>query len=104
MSKHTKGSWKVDGKTELCITDVDDISRFIGSASIMGSNNNYKEAYEEAKANAILMAAAPEMLQALEIIYEHWNNEDNAYYGMDGELFPIMKTVKQAIAKAKGEV
>ena len=50
MSKHTKGSWKVDGKTELCITDVNDISRFIGSASIMGSDNNYEEAYEEAKA------------------------------------------------------
>ena len=102
MRKHTKGPWKIDGKTGLCITDVDDFSRFIGAASIMGSNNNCS--YEEAKANARLMAAAPEMLQALEIIYEHWNNEDNAYYGMDDELFPIMKKVKQAIAKAKGEV
>lgn len=104
MRKHTEGPWKVSGNTELCITDVDDFSRFIGSASIMGSNNNFKESYEEAKSNARLMSAAPEMLQALEIIYEHWNNEDNAYYGMDGELFPIMKTVKQAIAKAKGEL
>lgn len=104
MSKHTQGLWKVDGITELCIYDVD--SRFIGLASITsikGSNDTYNEAYEEAKANARLMAAAPELLEALEAIQKHWNNEDNAYYGMDDELFPIMETAKQAIAKARGE-
>lgn len=94
MSKHTQGSWKVDGITELCIYDVD--SRFIGLASITsikGSNDTYNEAYEEAKANARLMAAAPELLEALEAIQKHWNNE----------LFPIMETTKQAIAKAREE-
>ena len=103
MSKHTEGPWKVDGKTELCITNVHDRSKYVGSASIMGSKDNCKELYEEAKANARLMAAAPELLEALEAIQKHWNYEGNAY-GMDDELLPIMKKAKQAIAKAKGEL
>jgi hypothetical protein len=94
MRKHTEGPWKVDGKTELCITD--DISRFIGSASIMGSDNNYAEAYEEAKANARLMAAAPDLLDALEAMID------------SGEIAhccssPLVILAKKAIDKAKGE-
>lgn len=96
MSKYTKGPWKVDGKTELCITNVDDLSRFIGSASIMGNKDNCKESYEEAKANARLMAAAPDLLEALEEI---------ASWTMRFQVkdHPIARMAQNAIAKARGE-
>lgn len=97
MSKHTQGPWKVDGKTELCITDVDDLSRFIGSASIMGSNDNYKEVYEEAKANARLMAAAPDLLDALQNMTLMYCD------GFDYEDDDVVIKARAAIAKAKGE-
>jgi hypothetical protein len=93
MRKHTEGPWKVSGNTELCITDVYDFSRFIGSASIMGSNNNFKESYEEAKANARLMSAAPDLLDALESCV--------SYGSMTGDEWVIEKA-RAAIAKAKG--
>jgi hypothetical protein len=96
MRKHTKGPWKIDGKTELCITDVDDISRFIGSASIMGAGNNYAEAYEEAKANARLMAAAPDLLDALEAMID---SGEIAYCYSS----PLVILAKKAIDKALGE-
>lgn len=99
MSKHTKGSWKVDGKTELCITDVDDISRFIGSASIMGSNNNYAEAYEEAKANARLMAAAPDLLELLEEMVLSFTDIAGNHCN---DCEKLIETAKKAIDKARG--
>ena len=98
MSKHTQRSWKVDGITELCISDVD--SRFIGLASINGSNDTYNDSYEGAKANARLMAAAPELLNALEEMV--LNFEDIAGNHCD-DCEELIEKAKQAIAKARGE-
>ena len=52
--------------------------------------------------NAYLIAAAPELLEALEHIVEYWNRDrnDNA---MHDALWHIIETAEQAIAKAKGE-
>jgi len=97
MSKHTEGPWKVDGITELCIYDVD--SRFIGLASITsikGSNDTYNEAYEEAKANARLMAAAPELLEALMLAKDMMIVNDLS-------LPYTFEVIDEAIAKARGE-
>lgn len=57
----------------------------------------------EVEANANLIAAAPELLEALEILYHEW---DQTYDGepMSIELVAGYKLAKAAIAKARGEV
>ena len=94
MSKHTQGSWKVDGITELCIYYVD--SRFIGLASINGSNDTYNDSYEGAKANARLMAAAPDLLAALIFAKE-------MMIANDLDLPNTFEVIDEVIAKARGE-
>lgn len=56
--------------------------------------------YEEADAR--LIAAAPELLEALEHIREYWNRDHNDQ-AMSDALWRIIDTADEAIAKAKGE-
>lgn len=52
----------------------------------------------EAKANARLMAAAPDLLEALEELYNEAEDFDNTDPHIE-----VMEKAKQAIKKAKGE-
>lgn len=68
--KHTPGPWKITKYTETTISDDND--RTIASA---GSYNDGTEStYLENKANAKLITAAPEMLEAL-IEIRKWYEE-----------------------------
>ncbi len=88
---HTKGPWKVyqyDNKVQ-----IDGIGR--KSVCTIHSNN-------EEKANARLIAAAPELLEALEdasaaIDEVGLGGNDHAYHRS------VTKVVAEAIRKAKGE-
>jgi hypothetical protein len=121
MSKHTPGPWygvgawvevEDHGVADICSCNPDDYAQ-----GHLGRN------YDEICANARLIAAAPELLEALEAIVSTRNAEaraiksyDNARenFSRDGYEYRAMvnamqkasdaeKLAKQAIAKAKGE-
>jgi len=57
--------------------------------------------HEMADANARLIAAAPEMLEALQHIAEYWNRDQNET-AMADALWHIIETAEALIAKAEG--
>lgn len=100
MSKHTPGPWKVAGgygweETKVCYHIVDPKKGWVAQLW-----NKYEEDFkscEESKANAQLIAAAPEMLEALEKVKEYIEHSMN--YGI---LAGVPEFVESAIKKARG--
>jgi len=106
MSEYTKGPWLI----------AEEDSRFIYALGPQGTNLFWckvdkagpeKISDSEAKANARLIAAAPELLEVLIEVFEcsqlvpcTANPESAACFLMDAN---IMDLVRAAIAKAKGE-
>lgn len=103
---YTKGKWIFKTVETSC-----GICHKIGPFPKRGDNDGYACVYvdnnawhnsDELLANARLMAAAPDLLEALEILYHEW---DQTYDGepMSIELVAGYKLAKAAIAKARGE-
>lgn len=61
MNKHTQGKWVADGP----VISSEDGSTQIARADLGRANVPYIEIQEEERANAKLIAAAPELLEAL---------------------------------------
>jgi hypothetical protein len=91
---YTPGPWEI---SRICNTHITAKSRSIASAGGYSSNVNPEQVFQENQANSCLIAAAPELLEALEsIIGELPTNRD--------WLNPILeRAAKDAIAKARGE-
>jgi hypothetical protein len=95
MTKHTPGPWRVssdeDGVSIRMGSTLRDLS-YYDNADLWTCESDEED--EAAMANAHLMAAAPDMLEALE------NLEND-----DGTTMPpsAWELVQTAIAKAKGE-
>lgn len=91
--KHTQGHWQTGNGTENCLeTDV-----FIG--------NNCIDALNEQDAR--LIAAAPEMLEALECLYIAIKESPEYVdamksFGFHIDVVESLKLAKQVINKAKG--
>ena len=93
MSKYTKGKWEVDkqsGGVSYIRCNKDYLATI--NTAYDGKNNTQKEI--ESKANANLIASAPEMLEALKTIAEYC---DRSIYSPKIELY-----VKALIAKVEG--
>lgn len=100
MSKHTPAPWFVremvrHGQLHGYFVAAADVNGFAYDAEIMGEDE-YRDGMERWKADASLIAAAPDMLNALKAVADlkGWN-----------ETAPISATgiqVMQAIAKAEG--
>lgn len=101
-AKHTPGPWKLDkrnGNFNKGIIDIRPLApncRDIVDANRLCATVNPKYSsgitVDEAKANARLIAAAPELLEALEFAREQ----------MNPSVFQVKK-IDAAIAKARGE-
>jgi len=92
MSKHTKGPWSVQGDTYVTVNSL-----IITHCKQAGNTT-----LEEAQANARLIAAAPELLEALELCLEaiqpYYDSDD------DGSMEAAASNAAlAAINKAKGE-
>jgi hypothetical protein len=91
-SKHTPGPWKIDPEWPPTKAHPDwraIVSYYDDGCHRMSVSGHIGEA------NAHLIAAAPDLLSAL---------EDSLYVGADEVLKVIIrKTAREAIAKAKGE-
>ena len=81
MSKHTPGPWRISSESKRIIT-VDyreighDGGELIGSAA-GHPNSGFYPPDDQADANALLMAAAPDLLAALQLIYAFDVYEDS---------------------------
>ena len=99
MSKHTEGPWSVvEHDHAICIqTESPSKTKYGASryAAIGGFDRNDRAQLEEARANARLIAAAPELLEALTDCVEHMH-----WTQPQGEA--ALKKAKAAIAKATG--
>jgi len=107
MSKHTPGPWFVNDNplkmSEYCILAESRGTAFGASVAIANQREGRNPlSPEEAKANAQIMSAAPELLEALKIV----TNDlaclvENA--GKQAALDPRIKKARAAMAKAEGE-
>lgn len=80
--KHTKGPWKVFKGADRYIIDLNGESYWIQREGFSGN--------DEQRANANLIAAAPDLLEALEILVAHAPNKASE------------QVFRKLIAKAKG--
>lgn len=119
MSGHTKGPWSIphfadENSSCACSYIFSDAQRGFGAIATIefgGENENY----ETAKANANLIAAAPDLLEALEDLLCHaeyleefiesergrGRSAESLYEA--GEMDDRMIGAKKAIAKSRGE-
>ena len=96
MSKHTPGPWKA--KKWVGTDPYDDPDRpFVEVGNVHWSPKNWKPAAAIGQtANARLIAAAPELLEALENLLK-------VHEGEGGTQHNAADIARAAIAKAKGE-
>jgi hypothetical protein len=89
--KHTPAPWKISHENHAYVI----LSKRFVVADVFHEEKEGKttgaQSTEEAKANALLIAAAPDLLSALEKAVNHknafWNNSD----ALDAALFAIRK-------------
>lgn len=88
-TKHTPGPWTVNGRW---VSQGE--HRTICNATEMTMKSLVRQAaeYEQACANAQLIAAAPDMLEALEFLLDTWTMDDHS-----------RQLVNDVIRKARGE-
>lgn len=91
MSKHTPGPWTVGGARTLKVWG--------GPSPRDVICEPWHVAVGSRKANAHLIAAAPEMLEALKELDAHWSAVGPYAIGHDGER---ASKIKALIAKAEG--
>ncbi|MHC3750731.1 hypothetical protein ACYKDZ_17825 [Stutzerimonas stutzeri] len=99
MTKHTPGPWLVEGRTVYALND-DGYNRF--SALVQDAHTPG----DELEANARLIAAAPDLLEAAELaleVAEGWIHDQLDGTGIAGEALGKLDSVRAAIAKARGE-
>lgn len=113
MSKHTPGPWTSSG-TQVCTWDKNNYVNnvpFTYDPPLPGASRQWTEKLlEEAKANAHLIAAAPEMLEALEKIFAELekdarrlaNSNRRGDQSVGYTLGACRQWAHEAIAKAKG--
>ena len=101
--KHTHGPWwSPDGKTIK--QDYRPLTEVGGCiiAGVMGGSTSgpfFIEVDEEVSANARLIAAAPELLEALDRLVKWGQAQKTA----DGSGFHSLEQAREAIAKARGD-
>lgn len=97
MSKHTPGPWyAVGGVVEHPDDTVPDIC--VCDPKLFGMGH-LPRSREEIIANARLIAAAPDLLDALQLSLEYWAHREQRYKNRS----PVwVQEARAAIAKAKG--
>lgn len=95
MNQHTKGPWKVWLSTKTLELTVHTLPSDTKVADITYITR------EQTKANAKLIAAAPELLEALEDAAE-WVSTGKVD-GVSFDEIQVIEVLRETIAKAKGE-
>jgi hypothetical protein len=98
-AKHTPGPWKLRGhRDDQSGRTISTISTAGGAELLTFPQHVCGRTFPELYANARLIAAAPELLEALERLAEYWQNGSPVCAGSE-----VAKDAIAAIAKARGE-
>lgn len=89
MTTHTKGPWTIKESTSSAMVSV-----YAGGFSV-ACTGSAKAEDDNARANARLISAAPDLLAACEAVISELDGDPHRY--------SLCNTVAAAIAKAKGE-
>ena len=92
MSKHTPGPWKAEGWESVVVNDTN------GNTLVLMPGASYGLA--AVKANARLIAAAPDLLAACKAVDDAWTGGENGDWR--GALDRALGMARAAIAKAEG--
>ena len=97
---HTPGPWSVEDpiEGELSIVEANKPThewKFIATVYLREGNDPDEFPHAVSEANARLIAAAPDLLQAIEDVVESWDS--------DQYESPLGRKVREAMAKAKGD-
>lgn len=101
MSEHTPGPWQYRRSS----TSSTDYYEIIPAGELGGWKDGRYLSVSGAidEHDARLIAAAPDLLEALKSIAEFWNRDQNEK-AMIGACWHAVETAEAAIAKAEGEV
>lgn len=97
MSKHTPGPWYHTGREFNDVRDSDDELVAVALHLRVGQP---ERSLQEAEANARLISAAPDLLEALELMYACY--ADPSWISHKQQEDKIHAQVRSAIAKATG--
>lgn len=98
MSKHTPGPWKAHFEEAYFVTGPD-LGRVAMMMNLKGAHGlGGRRSGDESASNARLIAAAPELLEALRGALEHWPVPSSICKDR-----PAYEAARAAIAKATGE-
>lgn len=104
---HTPGPWFAHDFSGLNESDVEASDFSVScttpdhiTVAIMGKGLRNKK--EEWEANALLIAAAPELLEALEA-FDKAAKESTTIIGFAAKAFKLLTKTRAAIAKARGQ-
>jgi hypothetical protein len=103
MSKHTPGKWRYEGPD--CFSDFNILPPNDTTGALAGVVNNGRPP-AEVLANARLIAAAPEMYEALQAWMDHRSarmSSDDYSTIPAGRMDEIIRAAEAALAKATGE-
>ena len=99
MIKHTKGPWEMDAGLNIHGPD----NRLVANCGGRSQNFDTEKCEAENKANAHLIAAAPELLEALEMMVRQFGPHPREDTEGWREEYEACDSARAAIAKAKGE-
>lgn len=92
MSRHTPGPWTAEGWNNTTVNAADGSTITAAPGGVRGAK------ISEIQANARLIAAAPDLLAALELFLAQYHVPGSAYR----EARPEIQAALAAISKAKG--
>ena len=109
-AKHTPGPWELDGLTVYKLTDEPKHKQanvFCARVDAGYTLTNGRTSFQECQANARLIAAAPELLEAAQMVIAWYEAEDDHSKADFYERMQMCRdsesALRAAIAKATGE-
>ena len=104
MSKHTPGPWEVferePDKNYLRVRGP--LGRRFKVANVINTKQPDEREWAETEANAKLIAAAPQMLEALQTAFDLLQEYQGMYQHPDN-IDPVMDEIEVVLMAAKGE-